>query len=159
MAKLDFEAIVQQEVERESEDELTLDITLGSNVKGRYDETASNFVYHQTMPSEALFAMIIAQSTTAASVGDKARAMWDFFEGTLPQHEYAHLRARITGARDIDLARIMEAFERSIEFWSQFPTQPQSDSSGLRQPTGSFSTGRAPGPGSTHSTSGALAAS
>lgn len=153
--KLNFEAVVDQELERkraeEEGEEEVLEITLGSNVPGRHDPDASARVYHQKRPEPALMSLVMAGITSNTSEPEKAEALWSFYKGTLPANEFHDLRDRVIRNQDLDLDRLLEVVEKSIAAWSTFPTRPSSDSSGSPTPGGRRSTGRAPGAGSSRS--------
>lgn len=122
----------------------------GNEIEIRRD----NFV--ATMPSEEQLMLVYAQGgNSEASVGDELSAVLRVFKDALPPAQHKVLMARFRDPDDVDVdsEALMEIFGFLMEQWQDFPTQSPPVSSASPEKTGVRSTGRAPGRGSTRSTS------
>lgn len=111
--------------------------------------------FHATMPTDERLFLIAAMAGDEEQEGTgEAAAVIDLFRDALPAEEYRTLRQRIKDPDDdVDLEMLQDVLMWLMGEWSAFPTVPASASSGSRPTSGAKSTGRAPGRGSTRSTS------
>lgn len=111
--------------------------------------------FHATMPTdERLFLIAAAMGQDDEGVASEAAAIMDLLRDSLPPAEYRVLRSRLADPADsVDMEVMSEVLEWLMEKWSDFPTQPSSESSKSPTTSGQKSTGRVRGPGSTRSTS------
>lgn len=79
---------------------------------------------------------------------DTLASVFSILENSLTPEHYKFLRQRLR-AEEIDSNTLVAMVEDMMEAWLLFPTQPSSDSPKSRGTTGTRSTGRAPGTGST----------
>lgn len=90
----------------------------------------------------------------AASGGEDGMAaateLFALLAETFDEADMAFLKKSYRSAI-LDTDMLMDLVMDMVERWSSFPTQPPSDSSPKRPSTGTKSTGRAPGKGSTRS--------
>lgn len=112
-------------------------------------------IFHATQPTDERLFLIAAMVGDEDAVGSEATATLELLRDSLPPDEYRTLRRRLADPDDQDatLEVVQEVIEWLMEQWTAFPTQPSSDSSTSQTPSGTKSTGRAPGRGSTRSTS------
>jgi hypothetical protein len=112
-------------------------------------------VFHATMPSdERIFLIAAMAGDEEAGATAEAAAIMDLFKTSLPEDEYRILRQRLKDPEDdVNLEMLQEVVPWLMEEWSSFPTVPASASLPSPASTGVRSTGRAPGKGSTRSTS------
>lgn len=115
--------------------------------------------FHATMPpDERLFLIAALAGDEDASGAAEAAAVMDVFRSSLPAEEYSILRARLKDEQDdVNLGMLQDVMFWLMGEWTSFPTQQSSDSSVSPPSTGARSTGRAPGKGSTRSTSASAA--
>lgn len=101
---------------------------------------------------EQLILMTAYGANTEATAADEMNAIITFFKDVLPNKEYRRLIQRLRDPEDLDVDRelLMDIFEMLMAAWNSFPTQSASDSSASPTPTGTRSTGRVRGKGSTH---------
>lgn len=110
-------------------------------------------VFHATAPTdERLFLLAAAAGDEDGSVATESAAIMDLFRDVLPPDEFRTLRSRLKDPEDdVDLEMLQDVTAWLMEEWSTFPTEPSSASSTSRPRTGTRSTGRVRGPGSTRS--------
>jgi hypothetical protein len=111
-------------------------------------------LFHATAPTEeSLFLLAAAAGDEDGGVTSEAAAVLGVFRQALPEKEFRVLRERLKDPEDdVDIAMLQDVFAWLMEEWAGFPTVPSSDSPVSPPKTGTRSTGRAPGRGSTHST-------
>lgn len=111
--------------------------------------------FHFSRPSEEqMFLMAASMGGDDTSVADEAAAVLDILRVSLPPEEFRRMRARLIDPEDgLDMDVLGELMRDLISAWSDFPTKPQSASSGSPESSGVTSTGRVQGEGSTHSPS------
>jgi hypothetical protein len=111
-------------------------------------------VFHATQPTdERIFLIAALAGDEDAGASAEAAAIMDLFKTSLPEDEYKILRQRLKDPEDdVDLTMLQEVVPWLMEEWSAFPTVPASASLESPPSTGVRSTGRAPGKGSTRST-------
>lgn len=105
-----------------------------------------------TSPTEEQLLLVYAQGAREdATVGDEVSALLSFFKDILPASQYKVLlkRLRDPDDLDVDLQTLDELFKWIMEQWQDFPTTPPSGSSTSQGGTGTKSTGRVRGKGST----------
>lgn len=111
--------------------------------------------FHATMPTEERLFLLAALAGDEDSDGAaEAAATMDLLRDALPNAEFRLLKRRLGDPEDIvDIEMLQEILMWLVEEWSTFPTVPSSGSSVSPPSTGTRSTGRVRGEGSTHSTS------
>lgn len=111
-------------------------------------------LFHATSPTEErLFLLAAAAGDEDGNVATEAAAVLDVFRDALPEKEYKVLRERLKDPEDdVDIQMLQDVFAWLMEEWAGFPTAPSSGSSALPLDTGTRSTGRVHGQGSTRST-------
>lgn len=108
------------------------------------------------MPTEEQMLLIFAMGGREdATIGDEIASILDVLKSSLGPEQYRVLYRRLKDPDDLDVTieSIEEIFEWLVEQWQDFPTQPSAGSSGSQASSGGRSTGRAPGKGSTLSSS------
>lgn len=88
----------------------------------------------------------------ADSAENQTAAMMNLFKKTLSPSHLRFIRAGLA-SEEITIAQLQEMVVDAVEEWSTFPTKRRSASTASPQRTGTRSTGRSPGAGSTRSTS------
>jgi hypothetical protein len=122
---------------------------------GKVDEEGNPIlksdIFHASMPSdERLFFLAAMAGDEDAGVAAEAAATIDLLKSALPEEEFKTLRSRLLDPDDdVDMEMLQEVIPWLMEEWSGFPTEPSSDSSASQGNSGTKSTGRAPGKGST----------
>jgi hypothetical protein len=113
------------------------------------EPTADQF--HATMPSEERLFLLAALAGDEDSDGAaEAAATMDLLRDALPTAEFRILKRRLGDSEDIvDITMLQEILMWLVEEWSTFPTEPSSASSASPPSTGTRSTGRVRGAGST----------
>jgi len=131
-----------------------VDLTEDQEADGIEPEVIRSDTFHVTRPTDERLFLVAAMVGDEDGVGSEATAVMDLFRDSLPPREYSILRSRLADPDDsVDLDVLQEIVGWLMEQWSDFPTQQSSDSSGSPTSTGTKSTGRVRGTGSTHSTS------
>jgi hypothetical protein len=118
-------------------------------------KTIKTDTFHATQPTdEKLFLLAAMTGDEDASAAADAAATLQLFRESLPEKEYATLRARLKDDEDpaVTLEVLSEVVPWLMGEWTGFPTEPSSGSSASPATTGTRSTGRVRGPGSTRST-------
>src|SRR5687768_2660530 len=110
--------------------------------------------FHATKPTDERLFLVAAMIGDEDHLGSEATAVLDIFRDSLPHDEYVILKQRLVDPEDsVDMETIAEVLEWLMESWSDFPTGPSSASSQSPTRTGTNSTGRVRGTGSTRSPS------
>ena len=111
--------------------------------------------YHATRPTEERLFLLAALAGSEDATGtEEAAATLELLRDALPEDEFRVLRRRIADPSDfVDIGMIQDILMWLVEEWSTFPTEPSSVSSAPPPATGTRSTGRVRGEGSTSSTS------
>lgn len=111
--------------------------------------------YHATRPTEERLFLLAALAGSEDSTGaEEAAATLELLKDALPEDEYRALRRRIGDPDDfVDIEMLQDILMWLVEEWSAFPTEPSSVSSAPPPATGTRSTGRVRGAGSTSSAS------
>lgn len=105
-------------------------------------------------PTETQIALFSASFGRDATESDRTAALKDFLADTLDTTTYRNILARMRDRDDpFGFAEAMEILEWVMELFTDFPSAPSSDSTPSPKATGGRSTARAPGKGSTRSTS------
>lgn len=102
-------------------------------------------------PGEGPLALMIASINTDSSENPIGAAL-AFLDTTMSQADYRFIRKALRENR-VDFDMLMDMIQDMVETWSTFPTKPQRGSTRSQPATGTRSTGRAPGSGSTRSSS------
>lgn len=101
-------------------------------------------------PGESAISMLVITTGTGDGMATISE-IFGFLQQSLKSSDYTFIRASYRkGILDGEV--LMQLVSSMIEKWSTFPTEPPSGSSPKAPPTGTTSTGRAPGKGSTRST-------
>lgn len=111
-------------------------------------------VFHAQRPTDERLFLVAATMGDEDASGQEAGAVMSIFRDALPAEEYRTLRARLADPDDsVDMETIGEVMEWLMKEWTAFPTEPSPNSSTSPTTTGSKSTGRVRGTGSTRSPS------
>lgn len=121
------------------------------------DEDGKEFVVRRddftaVAPTEEQLMLILAQGgRDDANVADEMASILDLFKITLSAREHRVLMKRLKDPEDLEVTMetLVDIFEWLMEQWQDFPTQPPSGSSTSQGSTGTKSTGRVRGKGST----------
>jgi hypothetical protein len=134
------------------------DLTDEQIAAGEEPEVIRSDTFHATKPTDERLFLVAALIGDEDAVGSEATAVIELFRDCLPTSEYRTLKDRLGDPNDsVDLDVLQEITGWLLEEWTSFPTEPSSGSSTSRTNTGPKSTGRAPGKGSTRSTSPSIA--
>jgi hypothetical protein len=134
------------------------DLTEEQEAEGVEADVIRSDVFHATMPTEERLFLVAAMLGDEDNVGSEAAGVMDLLRDTLPSSEFRVLKERLADPDDsVDMETLQEVLEWLMEKWSTFPTGPSSTSSASPTSTGTKSTGRVRGPGSTHSPSPSIA--
>lgn len=110
--------------------------------------------FHATMPTDERLFIVAAMVGDEDNEAGAATAVMELLKDSLPAAEYKVLRARLMDPDDsVDMDTLSEVLEWLMEKWSTFPTEQSAGSSGSPTSSGTKSTGRVRGQGSTRSTS------
>lgn len=110
-------------------------------------------------PGDGSFILLMAVNSPDASSAEYLGTLMSFVGKMFSREDYRYIRERISD-EELDISQLGEIIWAAMEEWgetSDFPTKPDSGSSTSPQPTGTSSTGRVRGPGSTLSASEAPA--
>jgi hypothetical protein len=130
------------------------DLTEEAEAEGAEAQVIRTDTFHATKPTDERLFLIAAIMGDEDAVGAEATAVLEIFRDALPVNEFRILKARIGDPEDsVDLDVIQEVLGWLMEKWSDFPTKPSSASSTSQTSSGTNSTGRVPGKGSTRSAS------
>jgi len=106
--------------------------------------------FHATQPTDERLFVVAAMIGDEDNGAGEATAVMDLLRDALPPKEFRTLRERLLNPEDsVDMEVLGEVMEWLMEKWSDFPTQPSSASSGSPSGSGTKSTGRVRGSGST----------
>jgi hypothetical protein len=103
-------------------------------------------------PPEGELLLFMAAQSDDSEDADRAAAVLSLLKSMFPAEEYQLLRGYLRSGA-LETERLSEILEWIIEQWSGFPTKPAGGSSGSPARTGTRSTGRVRGTGSTLSVS------
>lgn len=110
--------------------------------------------FHATKPTDERLFLVAASIGDEDNAGSEAGAIMSIFRDALPEKEYKTLRSRLADPEDsVDMETIGEVMEWLMEKWTDFPTEPSHNSSTSPTSSGTTSTGRVRGTGSTRSPS------
>jgi hypothetical protein len=130
------------------------DLTPEQEAEGVEPQVLRTDTFHATKPTDEMLFLTAALMGDEDTVGSEATAVLDLFRDALPYAEFRTLKERIQDPEDsVDLDVVQDVLGWLMESWSDFPTVPSSGSSSSPTSTGTKSTGRAPGKGSTRSPS------
>ena len=110
-------------------------------------------------PGDGSFILLMAVNSPDATSAEYLGTLMSFVQKMFSREDYRYIRARIAD-EELDIDQLGQIIWAAMEEWgetSDFPTKPESGSSTSQQPTGTSSTGRVRGPGSTLSPSEAPA--
>lgn len=129
------------------------DLTPEQEAEGVEAQVIRSDTFHATQPSdERLF--LIAAILGDEDGGGEPAAVLELFRDSLPRNEFRILKARLADPEDsVDLDVFKDVLEWLMEKWADFPTQQSAASSPSQTSTGTNSTGRVRGQGSTRSAS------
>lgn len=160
MANMSFERSVKRR--NPDREPISFDITAyeaDEDGEPRLDDNGNPIVYRSdtftlTNPTEEQVLLLLSSSSENSTIADQTKAVFDLFRDLLPVDQYRVFMRRFRDPEDVlDVDLLMDIVEGLVEVWQDFPTQQRSASSASRKSTGRSSTGRAPGKGSTRSTS------
>lgn len=145
-------AVAKAKVERPT-------ITFGVERLNDDGEVVSTDVFHATQPTDERLFIIAAMIGDEENEAASATALMELLKDSLPKDEYRVFRKRLADPDDVDLTMetVEDIVEALMESWSGFPTGQSSDSSTSRTSSGTKSTGRVRGTGSTSSASPSIA--
>ncbi len=130
------------------------DLTEEQEAEGVEAKVIRSDTFHATQPTDEQMFLIFAMLGDEDRMGSEATAVMDIFRDALPPSEFRTLRSRLADPDDsVDTEVLAEVLAWLMERWSTFPTRPSSDSSQSPTSTGTKSTGRVRGAGSTSSPS------
>jgi hypothetical protein len=117
-------------------------------------EVARSDSFHAKRPTdERLFLLAAMAGDEDAGGAEEAAVTLDLLRDILPEPEFKILKARLLDDQDdVDMDMLQDVLMWLVEEWASFPTEPSSDSSVSQDASGTKSTGRVRGPGSTRST-------
>lgn len=145
-------AVAKKKVERPT-------ITFGVERLNDEGEVLGTDTFHATQPTDERMFFIAALIGNEDNEAGAATALMELLKDSLPKEEWRTFRKRLDDPDDLDLT--LETVEDIVEVlmteWSGFPTGPSSDSSPSQTPSGTKSTGRVRGEGSTSSASPSIA--
>jgi hypothetical protein len=134
------------------------DLTEEQEAEGVEAEVIRSDTFHATMPTEERLFLVAAMLGDEDNAGAEAAGVMELLRDILPPAEFKVMRTRLADPADsVDMETLQEVLEWLMEKWSTFPTEQSSASSKSPTTSGTKSTGRAPGPGSTRSTSPSIA--
>lgn len=127
------------------------DLTEEQEAEGVEPEVYRSDTFHAKMPTdERLF--LVAALIGDDDGGSEAAGVMELLRDILPPKEFKVLKARLADEKDsVDIEVLQEVLEWLMEKWSDFPTEQSAASSKSPTSTGTKSTGRVHGKGSTHS--------
>ena len=103
-------------------------------------------------PGDGTISLFLAAMGADAEEVDILATLFSFLENAFNQSDYRFLRKMIR-SEELEYEQLMELIADMMEGWMAFPTQPASVSQRSQRPTGTSSTGRVRGPGSTQQSS------
>lgn len=99
-------------------------------------------------PGDGVLTLLFAANAPDADTSELIGVVLNTLKTMFSREDYRFLRKRLADEQ-VDIGTLMALISDAMEAWTAFPTQPQSDSQPSRRSTGTRSTGRAPGKGST----------
>jgi hypothetical protein len=134
------------------------DLTEEQEAEGVEPKVLRSDVFHAKMPTDERLFLVAAKLGEDENAAAEASGIMDLLRDILPTAEFRTLRQRLSDPEDsVDMATLEEVLEWLMEKWSSFPTQQSPVSSGSPTSSGTKSTGRVHGPGSTRSDSPSIA--
>jgi hypothetical protein len=117
-------------------------------------EVVRTDVFHARRPTdERLFILAAMAGDEDAGGAEEAAVTLDLLKDILSAEEFKTLKTRLLDPEDdVDMDMLQEVLMWLVGEWASFPTEPSSDSSTSQDASGTKSTGRVRGPGSTRST-------
>lgn len=122
-------------------------------------EVVRSDTFHAKRPTdERLFLLAAMAGDEDADGAQEAAVTLDLLKDILSEAEFKTLKARLLDdTDDVDMDMLQDVLMWLVEQWASFPTEPSSDSSVSQGASGTKSTGRVRGPGSTQSVSPSIA--
>lgn len=105
-----------------------------------------------TYPGDGAISLFMAAMGADADEVDVLATLFSFLESAFNRADYRFLR-RMVRDEELEYEQLMELISDMMEGWMAFPTKPASGSTRSPQSTGTPSTGRVRGPGSTRQNS------
>jgi hypothetical protein len=134
------------------------DLTEEEEAQGIEPEVIRSDTFHATMPTDERLFLVAALIGDDDNPGAEAAGVMELLRDILPASEFRTLKGRLADTKDsVDMDVIQEVLEWLMEKWSTFPTERSAASSKSPTSTGTKSTGRVRGQGSTHSPSPSIA--
>jgi len=99
-------------------------------------------------PGDGAVTLLMAASSADGGAQMIVGTIFATLEQTFSAEDYRFIRQRVL-SEELTIDMMMEMFQSLIEEWTSFPTQRSSDSPQSPPTTGTRSTGRSPGKGST----------
>lgn len=150
MGALSFDVAAKAELD--PEDVEIIEFTIG----GKEDDKPY-VAFRPTTTQIAMFGTVTAGTVPS---GERIAGIFDFLKAIVDAADYQRIRARLSDRDDPfelygtdDSAGLITVLSGVVTYWAGFPTEPSGSSPTTPTPTGPRSTGRAPGKGSTRSTS------
>jgi hypothetical protein len=144
----DFKISAREVIEEEEGEELALP-SIEFSIGGIGEYTGYR-------PTEGQVALLMS-SGSDPEMSDVMAGLMTFFKGILDRKSYLAIRARLNLNEDdpaaLGMANLQEFIEGYLEEWVGRPTKLPTDYMRSQRPGGQRSTGRAPGKGSTRSSS------
>lgn len=103
-------------------------------------------------PGDGTISLFLAAMGSDAEEVDVLATLFNFLERAFNRNDYRFLR-RLVRDEELEYEHLMELIADMMEGWMAFPTKPASASPQSRAQTGTRSTGRVRGPGSTQQSS------
>jgi hypothetical protein len=118
-------------------------------------ETVRSDTFHAKRPTdERLFMLAAMAGDENAGGAEEAAVTLDLLKDILPEDEFKIVKSRLLDETDdVDMDMLQDVLMWLVEEWASFPTEPSSDSLASQGASGTKSTGRVRGQGSTHSPS------
>ena len=130
------------------------DLTAEQKEAGVEPKVIRTDTFHAKMPTDERLFLVAARLGDDENVTAEAAAIMELLQDILPAAEYRVLRQRLSDPEDsVGMETIEQVLAWLMEKWSDFPTQQSADSSTSPTSSGTKSTGRVRGPGSTRSPS------
>lgn len=126
--------------------------TITATIPGPDGKPVDLVLWEPTVEQIAWIASFLGKK--GASVGEQVKGMNDLMEDLLEPDEFEAIWRRLRDRRDpLKLEHVTDAISLALEAVQDFPTEPSSGSARSSGGAGKRSTGRAPGAGSTRSSS------
>lgn len=139
----------------EGEEYPTLDYDFEDEIEVEDSDEVEIVVTTVTMsyPGKGALTMMVVDSNE-----NQSAAMMAFIRKCVSAADYRFIRAAL-GSEKVTMPQLQEMVMDAVEAWATFPTKQRSGSTRSPQRTGTRSTGRAPGAGSTRASSSRAASS